>query len=101
MGGTYLSAPQEFRQIQLVRDLIDMERKWWNTTILEANYEPRDIEKIKTISLGRLTSPDQPMWKAMRSSSFSVKYAYHLVVSEQRRGDEAEHSGQHLVEGCG
>lgn len=53
MGGTYLSAPQEFRQIQLVRDLIDMERKWWNTTILEANFEPRDIEKIKTISLGR------------------------------------------------
>ena len=64
-----------------VSELIDTEVKCWKSLVVDSIFLPHEAEAIKSILLSVRLPPDKLVWAETTNGKFTVKSAYHLVVS--------------------
>lgn len=72
-----------------VADLSDPITQSWGKQFIEDTFWPIDREQILATPIGAITSVDRLVWHYSKDGTYSVKSAYHLLVSARSSEDGA------------
>nr|KYP37423.1 hypothetical protein KK1_041383 [Cajanus cajan] len=64
-----------------VRDIIDIEHRCWNSSLMNVLFNIEDSKVIHTIPLSNRESDDQNFWKWSKDDTYTVCFAYHGYIT--------------------
>jgi hypothetical protein len=70
-----------------VSELLDASTNWWNTAVVQENFDEEDAKLICSICVNPRKGADMLAWKSTRNRVFTVRSAYHLVVEKVEEGE--------------
>lgn len=82
---TYMvtSPPKILPKAAKVEELIDQDRKEWNSTLIGAIFNEEDRVAITSISISFTTQSDTLVWRGTKNGVFSVRSAYHMLKEQE------------------
>jgi hypothetical protein len=81
------SQPKSIQINAKVKELIDVDTKWWNMQRLKENFSSEEVRAITSIPLSGVGHSDVKVWRGTDSGLFTVRSAYHLANEIERTSE--------------
>ena len=66
-----------------VNSLINAQTRNWDVDLLQALFKPEEVQLIRGISLGDVSTRDRMIWPHTQSGTYTVKSRYNLLSKEK------------------
>ena len=76
----------EFPEVR-VSSLINAQMQNWDVDLLQALFKPKEVQLIRGISLGDVSTRDRLIWPHTQSGTYTVKSGYNLLSKEKENSD--------------
>ena len=76
----------EFPEVR-VSSLINAQTQNWDVDLLQALFKPEEVQLIRGISLGNVSTGDRLIWPHTQSGTYTVKSGYNLLSKEKENSD--------------
>ena len=76
----------EFPEVR-VSSLINAQTQNWDVDLLQALFKPEEVQLIRGISLGDVSTRDRLIWPHTQSGTYTVKSGYNLLSKEKENSN--------------